>query len=351
MWNFSISSRMDSATSMARYVQAHPEQAALMRSFGAKVASPALALDLRQNTPVKIAAIYPGLQQSDYWRRNMRAFSYRLDKLSISYRLDEHRFTPTTPLELQQQAISAALKKDPDYLILTLDDFSQRRLIENLLARQRPKIILLNITTPLKDWAAHQPFFYAGFDHVEGSRMLADALFDQSLSKPSSIGVLYRQSGYVSRMRGGSFINAMRQAGIPLNAAYYTQADAESGRLATLQLLDQANIPDFIYACSTDLALGAIQALKQRGLQDKVKVNGWGGGSTELAAIRRGELALTVMRMNDDTGIAMAEAISNDLREQPVPQIYAGRFAIVTQQHSQDQIQLLSDTAFRYSNR
>ena len=42
-------------------------------------------------------------------------------------------------------------------------------------------------------------------------------------------------------------------------------------------------------------------------------INGWGGGSAELEAIERGDLDVTVMRMNDDTGIAMAEAIKWDL--------------------------------------
>jgi autoinducer 2-binding protein LuxP len=53
--------------------------------------------------------------------------------------------------------------------------------------------------------------------------------------------------------------------------------------------------------------------------------------------------------MNDDTGIAIAEAINNDRLDLPVPQIYSGRFVIVTQQHSAKQIQQFSNTAFRYS--
>ncbi len=334
---------------LEQHTNTHPEQASLMRSFNAQVKAPAKPISTPQHKTIKIAAVYPGLQQSDYWRRNIQAFSLRLEKLNLDYQFDDHPLPVTTSLEQRQQAIDSALSKDPDYLILTLDDAGQQRLIEKLLARQRPKIILLNITTPLKAWASQQPLIYVGFDHIKGSQMLAEHLFQQTPNKPTNIGVLYRQPGYVSRMRGGAFIDAMQQHGVRLNSAYYTQADSPSAYRATLAMLQSDNRPDFIYASSTDLALGAIQAIAEQGLTGIIGVNGWGGGSAELDAIQKQLLAITVMRMNDDTGIAIAEAIRNDLSRQPVPQIYSGRFAIVTPQLSSEQIQQLSSEAFRYS--
>ncbi len=67
-------------------------------------------------------------------------------------------------------------------------------------------------------------------------------------------------------------------------------------------------------------------------LVEDILVNGWGGGSAELEAIARGDLDVTVMRMNDDTGIAMAEAIKWDLAEtwQQFPTVYSGDFEVVT---------------------
>ncbi len=88
----------------------------------------------------------------------------------------------------------------------------------------------------------------------------------------------------------------------------------------------------FIYACSTDIALGVIEVLKQRNLLGKIEVNGWGGGgNSELEAIEKGELDITVMRMNDDNGVAMAEAIKLDLENKSslVPTIYSGDFAVL----------------------
>lgn len=79
-------------------------------------------------------------------------------------------------------------------------------------------------------------------------------------------------------------------------------------------------------------------------------INGWGGGSAELDAIAKKELDVTVMRMNDDTGIAMAEAIKLDLEHKPVPTVFSGDFEIVTKNDSPERLSKLKKYAFRYSN-
>lgn len=76
-----------------------------------------------------------------------------------------------------------------------------------------------------------------------------------------------------------------------------------------------------------------------------------GGGSAELEALQDGRLAVTVMRMNDDTGIAMAEAIKRDLAGLPVPLVYSGEFELVTQNTTTEHIERLKQRAFRYSDR
>ena len=83
----------------------------------------------------------------------------------------------------------------------------------------------------------------------------------------------------------------------------------------------------------------------------RAQVDGWGGGSAELEAIARGDLDVTIMRMNDDTGIAMAEAIKWDLESKPVPHVYSGDFELVTKEDSAAKIEQLKKRAFRYSDK
>jgi len=81
-----------------------------------------------------------------------------------------------------------------------------------------------------------------------------------------------------------------------------------------------------------------------------VWLNGWGGGAVELEAIRNGLLDVTVMRMNDDTGVAMAEAIGQDMLLLPVPTVYSGEFALVDGNTSEADLEALKAKAFRYSH-
>jgi autoinducer 2-binding protein LuxP len=146
--------------------------------------------------------------------------------------------------------------------------------------------------------------------------------------------------------------------GYTLKDSYYVNFNRELAAEATLQLLDDHQTStgkptlDFIYAASTDIALGALDSLKQRGLEKVIQVNGWGGGSAELDSIRKKELDFTVMRMNDDNGVAMAEAIALDISglSNQVPTIYSGSFRQVTQNTKEKQIQRFEQRAFRYSN-
>lgn len=94
-----------------------------------------------------------------------------------------------------------------------------------------------------------------------------------------------------------------------------------------------------------------IDAIDSLGLRGKVRTNGWGGGGQELEEIAKGRLAFTVMRMNDDNGVAMAEAIALDQQDRPgdVPLVYSGEFTLVTQDHDTERIEALKRHAFRYS--
>ncbi len=60
----------------------------------------------------------------------------------------------------------------------------------------------------------------------------------------------------------------------PLASSYYTKATEQSGYEATLNIVKNNPEIGFIYACATDVALGAAQALKELNRQD-ILVNGW----------------------------------------------------------------------------
>ena len=337
--------------SFQEYLQAFPEQQQRFNAFSERVRNPALSREAPGERPVHIAMIYPGEQVSDYWYRSQRSFTARLKEIGIRYALESHFFRPDTALREQERQIANALKSDPDYLIFTLDAQRHQVLIEKIMARGRPKLILQNITTPLKRWGARQPFFYVGFDHATGTRLLTEAIKEATGGQANYL-MLYGTRGYISQARGDEFIQLTSNLpDFTQRQAFYTDINREKATRAVLQALTTDPDIDLIYACTTDIAIGAIDALKILGKEDEVIINGWGGGSAELEALQQGALDLTVMRMNDDNGVAMAEAIRLDIegKRDQIPQVYSGDFVIIHQDTPAAELERLQAYAFRYS--
>lgn len=304
-----------------------------------------------QKKEINIVMVYPGNQISDYWRKSKLSFEKRLNELNIKYKLTNFFTKPAIEIKEQSRQLLNAIQNNTDYLIFTLDANKHAKFVERIISKNTPKLILQNITTPLKKWRNRQPFLYVGFDHFIGSKILADYY----IKKTNGIGqyaVLYGSKGYVSYMRGEKFIEYVsKKSQLKVIHEYYTDFDIQKAKLATLDLLKINSDIKFIYACSTDIAFGVVEALKEKNLLGKINVNGWGGGSDELEAISNGILDVTVMRMNDDNGMAMAESIKLDLenKTKDVPTIYSGEFALVKNDIKTDELNKLKKKAFRYT--
>jgi autoinducer 2-binding protein LuxP len=330
----------------------YPREAIVAERFAERVGNPAESRPSAFAKPVRIAVIYPGLQASDYWRRSVLSLQSRLREIGVPHEIDSHFTRPGSEIREQARLIAQALTQDPDYLVFTLDAFRHRVIVEQLISGGRPKVILQNITTPLRSWGKAQPFFYVGFDHTEGTRLLIDHILADRMPDLTDFAILYGPPGYVSSARGDSFRAALAERPEKnLVASYYVGFDREKARVAARALLENNPEVDFIYSCSTDIALGVIDAIESLGLQGKVQTNGWGGGSQELEEIAKGRLAVTVMRMNDDNGVAMADAIALDQlgRSDDVPLVYSGDFVLVGQNQDAETIKALKNRAFRYS--
>lgn len=332
------------------YLKANPIQNRLTNELAQAVRDKPTPLNVKQKKPVTISVVYPGQQVSDYWVRNIKAFESRLDELNIRYNINQVFTRPNLDFRQQSMSLLEAIESDADYLVFTLDTTRHRKFIEHVLSSTDTKLILQNITTPVRAWSKQQPFMYVGFDHLRGTHLL-ESYYKQHIPAGSKYSVLYYSEGYISDVRGDSFIEQMTHYdSYDLVSSYYTKATQESGYSATLNIIDQDPNIKFIYACATDVALGAVEALKDKHRED-VLLNGWGGGSAELESIARGDLDVTVMRMNDDTGVAMAEAIKWDLEGKAVPTVYSGDFELVTSEDSMERINELKQRAFRYSDR
>eukprot|EP00873_Tetraselmis_striata_P016820 jgi/Tetstr1/437084/TSEL_025844.t1 len=237
----------------------NPQEATVAERFADRVGSSAESPPSAFAKPVRIAVIYPGLQASDYWRRSVLSLQSRLREIGVPHEIESHFTRPGSEIREQARLISQALTQDPDYLVFTLDAFRHRVIVEQLISGGRPKVILQNITTPLRSWGKAQPFFYVGFDHTEGTRLLIEHILADDMASVTDFAILYGPPGYVSSARGDSFRTALaEQPDKTLVASYYVGFDREKARAAALTLLQRNPEVDFIYSCSTDIALGVI---------------------------------------------------------------------------------------------
>ncbi|MPW36216.1 substrate-binding domain-containing protein [Vibrio sp. B1Z05] len=334
-----------------KYLAQHPTQSALTQAMHQRIYQAPVPLYVRQDKPIEIDIVYPGTQLSDYWWRNIKALELRLNELGVDYRLRKYSSRPNMDYRREAESLQTALKNAPDYLIFTLDTSRHKKFAENLLANGngKTKLILINITTPIKHWKDHQPLLYVGFDHVLGTKLLANE-YMKAFPEQANFGMMYFSPGHISEARGDTFIKYMKTQGdYALKSAYFTNANRKSAYEATLSMIQKEPDLDFIYACSTDVAFGVTQALTKLDRHD-VMVNGWGGGS-EIEAVADGIIDFTVVRMTDDTGVAIAEAIKLDLQNEPVPQVYSGDYEVLTKYDDEQTIEALKSKAFRYSDR
>ena len=326
----------------------HYQQAS--HSFSRIIEGDSQPILIQYARPITVYFINPTQQLSDYWRRNQIAFKSRLSELGIAATIKVHDIKVNSPEIQKRKLLSRALATNPDFIILTLDTAPDVGFVETIMKDRNTHLMVQNITEPIQSWLHYQPLIYVGFDHAVGTKILAD-YFCRTFLSGSSYAVNNFYPSYISELRGKKFIEVVSEkTSFNMLSHVYTEATHGSARMHTRTLIDEFPDIDFIYASSTDIALGTISALQSMGRSD-IKVNGWGGGSNELEALARNELAVTVMRMNDDNGVAMAEAVKLSLedKEHAIPLVYSGRFKLLTSETDPEQVIKFQEYAFRYS--
>lgn len=330
--------------SIDEYVALHPEQQKLMENFDKIVQDEAVSIPVK-NKKIKITLIYPYEEVSDYWLRSKKSFELRMQELKIDYDLEAFFINPSD-IQSQRSQIINAISNNSDYLIFTLNVSEHQKLISQVISKQKTKVILQNITTPIKSWDNNQPFMYVGFDHTEGTKLLVE-YFKKRFPNGAKYIMLYHNVGYVSQMRGDSFISLMGDKYIP-SKSFFTYGKSHNAQNVLQNLQEDI---DFVYSCATDISVGATHGLGSLSKSREILLNGWGGGDKEIEMLKKSEIDVTVMRMNDDNGVAMAEAIKLDITSQShkIPLIYSGQFILIDKNIDDTKLDLLKQKAFRYS--
>ncbi|WP_439333235.1 substrate-binding domain-containing protein [Vibrio viridaestus] len=324
----------------------------ITRNFQNTVSSNSKPTTLNLDDKVKIALIYPSADISDFWIRNYKALIKRLNELNIPYEIQEFS-SRQIEHALQTKYIDDVLDNASsyDFVIFGPSELEvQSKNIQKLSKSTEFKTFIWAFHTPNPSWH-YTPDAWFDFSSSMGAQVLCHYLIED-LGTDVNFALNRGIPGVTDDQRSQEFSDCVEENGNWLNMyehfGQYQKKGGEDGAKLIVK-----NFPEvtMLHNANTAMTMGAIDALTELGKVNDIFITGWGGTAKEVEKIKEGVLNATPMRMSDDVGVATAEAIKYYLegRADQVPTIYLGRITVASSKMSPEQLEMLSQEAFRYS--
>lgn len=315
------------------------------------VGAPAVKMENVPADPVKIAVIYPSLDVSDFWLRSYLAMEARFKEMGLPFEATQFATNMGDNLLLSTYSEQVARADDFEYVIFGPSELQAQQEDIKLIMDSGKKVIVLNHDTPLQDWGDNQPLMYSTFSHLFGALNICNWVVE-NLGTEGTYAMNRGVPGGVDDQRSGGFKDCLAEkSNWKLAYEHYGQFQREGGFTGTQQILSGYPEVTYIHNANTAMAMGAISAIQASGKEDTVKTSAWGGTGDEIEALRQGELVATPMRMSDDVGVALAEAIRADIegRSDDIPLVFLGRITIVASDSGPEKVNEFEKEAFRYT--
>lgn len=314
------------------------------------VGEPATAFEADMDNPPKIAVIYPSQDVSDFWLRSYMAMEARFNEMGLKFEATQFA-SNMGDLLLQSTYSEQVAQDDFDYVIFGPSELQAQQDDIKRLMDAGKKVIVLNFDTPLQEWGDDQPMMYTTFSHLFGALNICNWIVE-NLGTEGTYAMIRGIPGGVDDQRSGGFQECLAEkSDWKLAYEHYGDFQREGGFNGAQQILQAYPEVTLLHNANTAMAMGSISAVQAADAGDKVQVTAWGGTGDELEALRNGELLATPMRMSDDVGVAMAEAIRADIegRTDDIPLVFLGRIDIVSSASGPDVVDAFEKEAFRYT--
>jgi autoinducer 2-binding protein LuxP len=299
---------------------------------------------------VKIAVIYPSQDVSDFWLRSYLSMEARLKEMGLPFEATQFA-SNMGDFQLQATYAEQVERDDYDYVIFGPSELvAQQDSIKGLMDSGK-KVIVLNYDTPLQEWGDNQPMMYTTFSHLFGALNICNWVVE-NLGTEGTYAMIRGIPGGIDDQRSGGFRDCLAEkSNWKLAYEHYGDFKREGGFNGAQLIASGYPEVTLLHNANTAMAMGAISAVQAAGLGDKIFVTAWGGTGDELEALRAGELGATPMRMSDDVGVSMAEAIRADLegRGDELPLVFLGRITIVSGDSGAEAVNAMAAEAFRYT--
>jgi len=322
----------------------------ILADMQAIVAAPGTPMAAAPAEPVRIAVIYPSQDVSDFWLRSYLAMEARMKEIGLPFEAVQYASNMGDFL-LQSTYAEQVAREDFDYVVFGPTELqTQQDDIKHLMDAGK-KVIVLNFDTPLQSWGDDQPMMYTTFSHLFGALNICNWVVD-NLGTEGTYALIRGAPGGVDNQRSGGFQECLEEKS-NWKMAYEHYGDFQrEGGFNGAQLITSA-YPEvtLLHNANTAMAMGSISAVQAADMGDKINITAWGGTGDELEALRLGELMATPMRMSDDVGVAMAEAIRADVegRAEDIPLVFLGRIDILSSKSGPELVDQFEKEAFRYT--
>ena len=328
-----------------------PTERTAMDAFMERVRADAVPSTHAYAKPLKIALMFPSLETSDAWARLNISVRMRLEELGVPYEVVEFMIKPDEH-DRQGAQVEQILAGDFDYAVIGPSEYQVQKSNIARLSEALPTLVM-NVVNPFVDTygTAKQPITHVGFDHTIGAEALCRWLFAETGGEGKFALVRYIP-GLIDSQRSDHFAKCVTDnSNMKQVDQFEANGDRELAFSGANALLSRHPDLKMLHAGNTAVALGVLAAATERGVLDDVIINGWGGGADELKSIKEGGLKVTAFRVNDDWGVAVAEAIRAHAEGQPVPVVLAATIKPLDYKMTADQIDAETKYAFRYSGK
>ena len=322
----------------------------ILASMQELVGKPAEPFESNLDEPVKIAVIYPSQDVSDFWLRSYLAMEARFEEMGLAFEATQFA-SNMGDLLLQSTYSEQVARDDFEYVVFGPSELEAQQDDIKRLMDAGKKVIVLNYDTPLQAWGDDQPLMYTTFSHLFGALNICNWVVD-NLGTEGTYAMIRGIPGGIDDQRSGGFQTCLEdKSDWQLAYEHYGDFQREGGFNGAQQIIQAYPEVTLLHNANTAMAMGSISAVQAADKGDEVQVTAWGGTGDELEALRNGELLATPMRMSDDVGVAMAEAIRADLegRADEIPLVFLGRIDIVSSASGPDVVDAFEKEAFRYT--
>jgi ABC-type sugar transport system, periplasmic component len=213
-------------------------------------------------------------------------------------------------LSMQPSIMENAISKGVDAIVLSTEDEQAMLPYMKKATEAGIPVFLTNMAEVNED----DEYFVSnvGYSQYDASHLIGEWIVDHAEGQDMKIGVLEGYPGLLNDQRLAGFEDAIADhSNLEIVASQTADWTRAKGQEVTENILTANSDVDIIYGMYDEMALGAVSAIKTMSTEKQILVAGYDNTADGNAAIRNGELAVTVDTGSKKVGVELINAIQS----------------------------------------